>query len=69
MSGMVKGRMLRPLCHSHSAATASASDLVGIASGTRSPGSTLHPWQWNLIFEHLQGSARSFSFSEARQMG
>lgn len=34
IKGMVKGRMLRPLCHSHSAAMASAKDLLGtFASG------------------------------------
>mmetsp|Transcript_1603 Transcript_1603/g.3644 ORF Transcript_1603/g.3644 Transcript_1603/m.3644 type:complete len:226 (+) Transcript_1603:110-787(+) len=35
MSGMVKGRMLRPLCHSHSAARASASALLGTARAVR----------------------------------
>jgi hypothetical protein len=47
MSGMVKGRMLRPLCHSHSATTASASDFVGIASATREPGSS--PGAYTLV--------------------
>ena len=35
MSGMVKRRIDRPLCHSHSAAIAMARDLLGTASAAR----------------------------------
>ena len=35
MSGMVNGRIDRPLCHSHSAAMAIARDLLGTASAAR----------------------------------